>query len=67
MCFCGCLKQVQASKVVEQKSAATGPVPEVMEQGHPQPRLQPETRPTASVTSKIVPSFSMVITLFFFF
>jgi len=66
--FFGCLKQAtvstgQAPRVVEQQqSAATGPAQEVMEQSQPQPRLQPQPRPTASVTSRIIPSLSMVIT-----
>jgi hypothetical protein len=64
--FFGCLKQAtvstgQAPRVVEQQSAATGPAQEVMEQSQPQPRLQPQPRPTASVTSRIMPSLSMVI------
>ncbi|XP_056116177.1 uncharacterized protein LOC130092361 [Rhinichthys klamathensis goyatoka] len=49
----------QAPMVVEQQSAATGPAQEVMEQSQPQPRLQPQPRPTASVTSRIIPSLSM--------
>ncbi|XP_039512236.1 uncharacterized protein LOC120467794 isoform X2 [Pimephales promelas] len=68
-CMCGFHTQKatvstgQAPRVVEQQqSAATGPAQEVMEQSQPQPRLQPQPRPTASVTSRKIPSLSIMFT-----